>query len=91
MGAPDSPVHHRTLSGAPSRHPTVRVLTLSIVSSCGIGQSGATPDTVRCTSDLCSDFWHALFTRQSRPLRELAVALLVHRTVRCHTGKSDEL
>jgi hypothetical protein len=26
MGAPDSPVRHQTLSGAPPRHPTIRVL-----------------------------------------------------------------
>jgi hypothetical protein len=40
MGAPDSPV-------CQPRHPTVRVLTVSIVgalSSCGTGQSGAAPD-----------------------------------------------
>jgi hypothetical protein len=39
-GAPDSPVRQ-------SRHPTVRVLTVSTVgalSSCGTGQSGAAPD-----------------------------------------------
>jgi hypothetical protein len=41
MGAPDSPVRQ-------PRHPTVRVLTVSTVgalSSCGIGQSGAAPDS----------------------------------------------
>jgi hypothetical protein len=33
MGAPDSPVRHRTLSGASPRHPTVRVLEqLTVVS-----------------------------------------------------------
>jgi hypothetical protein len=31
MGAPDSPMRHRTLSGAPPRHPTIRVLTQSTV------------------------------------------------------------
>jgi hypothetical protein len=47
MGAPDSPVRHRTLSGAPPRHPTVRVLTQSTVealTSGGTGQSGAASD-----------------------------------------------
>jgi hypothetical protein len=40
MGAPDSPVRQ-------PRHPTVRVQAISIVgalSSCGTGQSDATPD-----------------------------------------------
>jgi hypothetical protein len=31
MGAPDSPVRQRTLSGAPPRHPTVRVREQSTV------------------------------------------------------------
>jgi hypothetical protein len=31
MGAPDSPVRHRTLSGAPPRQPTVRVLEQSTI------------------------------------------------------------
>ena len=43
-GAPDSPVHHRTLSGArfPSRN--------GAVDRCSPGAVGA-PDTVRCTLD----------------------------------------
>jgi hypothetical protein len=48
MGAPDSPVRHRTVSGAPPRHPLDRVgagRTLEALSSCGTGQSGATPDS----------------------------------------------
>jgi hypothetical protein len=54
MGAPDSPVRHRTVRCATEhcpvrqpRHPTVRVLTVSNVgalTSWGIGQSGAAPD-----------------------------------------------
>jgi hypothetical protein len=84
-----------------SRHPTVRVLTVSTVgalSSCGTGQFGATPDryyalsgaplaaalTSACTVHVAGDRW-------SRPLRWLAVASLVHMTVRWHTGQSDEL
>jgi hypothetical protein len=46
MGAPDSPVRHRTLSGA-TADPTVRVLTVSTVgalSSGGTEQSGVAPD-----------------------------------------------
>jgi hypothetical protein len=97
MGAPDSPVRQ-------PRHPTVRVLTVSTVgalSSCGTRQSGAAPDrhcslsgapsvaalTLRELFAHCAlsdDHW-------SRPLRWLAVASLVHRTVRWLTGQSDEL
>jgi hypothetical protein len=47
MGAPDSPVRQ-------PRHPTVRVLAVSTVgalSSCGTGQSGATPDMYYALSD----------------------------------------
>jgi hypothetical protein len=71
MGALDSPVRHRTVSGAPSRHPPVRAWSWSTVGGfvlmwhrtvrCHTGQSGA-PLTV------CSDIWIALFTLQSRPL-----------------------
>jgi hypothetical protein len=51
---------------------------------CRTGQFGA-PLTAALTSAA------ALFTLQSRPLREVVVAPLVHRTVRCHTGQSGEL
>ena len=54
MGAPDSPVRHRTVWCATEQcsvrqpcHPTVRVLAVSIVgalSSCGTRQTGAAPD-----------------------------------------------
>jgi hypothetical protein len=47
MGAPDSPVRHRTLSVRQPHHPTVRVLTVSTVgalSSWGTGQSDAAPN-----------------------------------------------
>jgi hypothetical protein len=101
MGAPNSPVRHQTLSGVSATSPTVRVLAVSIVgalSSCGTGQSGAAPDrycalsgaplAVALTSAAyCSDV-RALC---SRPLRCLAVAPLVHRTVRWHTRQSGEL
>jgi hypothetical protein len=46
--APDSPMRHRTLSGAPVTSPTIRVLTVSTVgalTSCRTGQSGAAPDS----------------------------------------------
>jgi hypothetical protein len=62
MGAPDSPVRHRT---GPLHCPVRRHVTqplgfwssrpLAPLSSCGTGQSGATPDTVRCASTLRSN------------------------------------
>jgi hypothetical protein len=58
MGAPDSPVRHRTgTMHCPVRCHVTQPLrfgaksTVGALSSCGTGQSGATPDTVRCTSD----------------------------------------
>jgi hypothetical protein len=93
MGAPDSPVRQPC-------HPTVRVLTVSTVgalSSCYTRQSGAAPD-MHCAlfgapSCGCSDSARtvcSLFTlsddRWRRPLHWLAVAPLVHRIVRWHTG-----
>jgi hypothetical protein len=72
MGAPDSPVRHRTVSGAPPRHLVVRPLSWSTVGGfilmwhrtvrCHTGQSGA-PLTSALTSAA------VLFIRQSRPLR----------------------
>jgi hypothetical protein len=51
MGAPDSPVRHRTDIGQcpVHRHVTQPLgfgakLTIGALSSCGTGQSGATPD-----------------------------------------------
>jgi hypothetical protein len=71
MGAPDSPVHNRTVSGASPRHLVVRPWSWSTVGGFVLmwhrtvrrhtGQSGA-PLT------FCSDIWIALFTLQSRPL-----------------------
>ena len=72
MGAPDSPVRHRIVSGAPSHHPVVRAWSWSTVGGsvlmwhrtvrCRTGQSGA-PLTAALTSAA------VLFTLQSRPLR----------------------
>jgi hypothetical protein len=54
--------------------------------------------TVRCAFWRCSDFCarrRALFTFTvafcRRPLAQIVVAPLAHRTVRCNTGQSDEL
>jgi hypothetical protein len=89
MGAPDSSVRHRTgtVGCLVRRHVTQPLgfgssRPLVPLSSCGTRQSSATPDTVRCASNFCSDFWRALLMHQSRPLREVAIAPLVHQTVR---------
>jgi hypothetical protein len=73
MGAPDSPMRHRTGPvDCPVRRHVTQLLgfgsswPLEALSSCGTGQSGATPDTVWCASDFCSDLWRALFTHCSR-------------------------
>jgi hypothetical protein len=74
------------------RHPTVRVLAVSTVgalSSCGTGQELF---IVRCASDGCVALprtvctIHLEFSFCRRPLREVVVAPLVHRTVWWHTG-----
>jgi hypothetical protein len=84
MGAPDSLVRrHVTLSlglGAGR--------SLEALSSCGTGQSGA-PLT------FCSDFCRVTVLNSS-PVRvdrcaQIAVAPLVHQTIRWHTGQSGEL
>jgi hypothetical protein len=65
---PDSPVRHRTLSGAPATSPGHWVLTVGASDSWATGQSLF---TVRCTSWLCSDFCahcSALTARCRRPL-----------------------
>jgi hypothetical protein len=68
MGAPDSSVHHRTVTvGYPVRRHITQPLgfggsrPLAPLSSCGTGQSGATSDTVRCASDSAALTLRALF------------------------------
>jgi hypothetical protein len=102
MGAPDRSYR---LSGAPPRHPTVRVLEQSTVGGfvlmrhqtvqCHTGQFLF---TVWCASDTAALTLRALFftvhasgCHCSRPLHWIAVAPLVHRTVRWHTRQSGEL
>jgi hypothetical protein len=43
-GAPDSPVHHRTLSGAPGTSPGRWVPTVGASDNWATGQSGGAPD-----------------------------------------------
>jgi hypothetical protein len=56
MGASDSPVRHRTLSGAPADS-TVRVLTVSTIGALSSGGTGQVLCTVRCASGGYSDFY----------------------------------
>jgi hypothetical protein len=89
MGAPDSPARHRTVSSAPSRHPVVRAWSWSTVGGsvlmwhrtvrCDPGQSGA-PLTNCC--DCCRIHCAALFPVRVDHCAQIAVAPLVHRTVR---------
>jgi hypothetical protein len=44
-GAPDSPVRHRTLSGAPATSPSCWVLTVGALTCGATGQSGGAPDS----------------------------------------------
>jgi hypothetical protein len=90
MGAPDSPVRHRTLSGAPPRHPTVRVLTQSTVGElvllwhrtvrCATGQ---VLFTVRCASDSAALTLRALF--MCHPLLQSTIGA----SSRCSAGTPD--
>jgi hypothetical protein len=89
MGAPDSPVCHRTVSGAPSRHLDVRAWSWSTVGDFVLMWHR----TVRCDTELsgapltcCSDFYrgnvlHYSSVRVDR-CAQIVVAPLVHRTVR---------
>jgi hypothetical protein len=81
------------------RHPTVRVRPLELL-TCGPPDSPVVHRTVsvHCSvrllvPALTSARAVALFTVDfcRRPLAQLAVAPLAHRTVRCYTGQSDEL
>ena len=91
----DDVAAHRTVSGAPLRHPVVRAWRWSTVGGfvlmrhrtvrCHTGQSGA-PLT------FCSDFCRVTMLNCS-PVRvdrcaQVAVAPLVHRTVWWYTGQS---
>ena len=89
-GAPDSPVRHWTLSGAPATSPNRWIPTVGASVFWATGQSGGAPDrscrlsgvpsgaaltlarTVGYLMPSADDRW-----------REVAVAPLAHRTVRC--------
>jgi hypothetical protein len=95
-GAP--PDTHCLVSGAPPRHPTVRVQEQLTVGAFVFlwhwavwwctGQSGA--PLTRC-SDFCRALYCTVPTVRVNRCTEVAVAPLAHRTVRWHTGQSGEL
>jgi hypothetical protein len=78
-GAPDSLVHHRTLSGA-DLFPYLAKPTVG-----SLGAVGA-PDTVRCTSDSPvppTSRWLGHVSRADRAADRWPGRSLTHRTVRC--------
>jgi hypothetical protein len=97
-GAPDSPVRHRTLSGAPATSAGRWVLTIGALTSGASGLSGGAPDRSyrlsECPSCACSNssvHCSAFNAVAVDRWREVAIALLSHRTVWCDTGQSGEL
>jgi hypothetical protein len=92
-GAPDSLVRHRTLSGALATSTDHWGSTVGALTWGASGLSGGAPDrscrlsgapTVRALTLACTvAHWMRL---QSTVAREVAVAPLAHRTVRCDTG-----
>jgi hypothetical protein len=92
-GAPDSPVRHRTLSGAPATSPSRWILTVGASVFWGTGQSGGAPDRSCRLSGAPSgaSLTSARTVAHSMQLQatvgaEVAVAPLAHRTVWCATG-----
>jgi hypothetical protein len=91
-GAPDSPVHHRTLYGAPATSPNRSGSTVGALTSGATGQSGGAPD-IHCSlsgapSGACSDSAravHALITHSS--LLQTTIGA-VSRCSAWHTGQS---
>jgi hypothetical protein len=96
-GAPDSPVRHRTLSGAPATSADRWGSTIGVLTCGASGLSGGAPDRscrlsgAPTARPLSSARRRALNALQSTVAREVVVALLAHRTVRCDTGQSGEL
>jgi hypothetical protein len=89
-GAPDSPVCHRTLSGVPATSPGRRVPTVGALSCGPTWLSGGAPDRPYRLSGVPPAHALLFYARrrafnvlQSTVAREVAVAPLSHRTVRC--------
>jgi hypothetical protein len=97
MGAPDSPVRHRTvIVQCPVCATSAQPLGFGAVdrwgglSSCCTGQSGATPDSL-VPSDFCAALFIIVPSDETTVGAQGAIAPLTHRTVRWHTGQSGEL
>jgi hypothetical protein len=97
-GAPDSPVCHRTLSGAPATSPGRWVLTVGVL-TCGPAwlSDGAPDKSCRLFGVpparallLCAR-WRAFNAVAGDRWRGIIVAPLAHRTVRCTPDISGEL
>jgi hypothetical protein len=89
-GARDSPVRHRTLSGAPATLADRWGSTVGALTCGASGLSGGAPNrssrlssapTARALTSACAGAH--LMRLQSTVAREVAVAPLAHRTVRC--------
>jgi hypothetical protein len=96
-GALDSPVRHRTLSGASATSPGRWVPTVGALSCGPAWLSGGAPDKSCRLSGVPATRAMLLCTRrrtfnalQSTVVREVAVAPLAHRTVRCAPEMSGE-
>jgi hypothetical protein len=97
-GAPDSPVRHRTLSGAPATSPGRWVPTVGAL-SCGLaGLSGGAPDKSCRLSGvppartlLLCERRRAFNALQSTVAHEVVIAPLAHWTVQCAPDMSGEL
>jgi hypothetical protein len=92
-GAPDNPVRHRTLSDAPATSFGRWIPTVGASVFWATGQSGGAPDRYCSLSGapsssaltLARTVAHLMRSADDR-WREVAVAPLAHRTVRCATG-----
>jgi hypothetical protein len=88
-GAPDSPVRHRTLSGAPATSASHWGSTVGASVFWATGQSGGAPDSHCALSGAPSDAALTLARTVAHSMRlqttvgaEVAVAPLAHQTVR---------
>jgi hypothetical protein len=97
-GAPDRPVCQQTLSSAPATSPGRWILTVGASDIWGTRQFGGAPDRSCRLSGAPSaraltparTVAHLMSSADDR-WREVVVAPLAHRTVRCYTGQYGEL
>jgi hypothetical protein len=86
-GAPDSPVRHRTVFGAPATSPGRWVPTVGVLTCGPAWLSGGAPDKSCRLSGVPPARALLLCARW----REVVVAPLAHRTVRCAPDMSGEI